>query len=182
MTGESPADTVMFTPFVGSDTQMLVVVTPALPLDTSSWVETVAGIPFKSFDTDASPLIGSVSRTTSDLAGGFDTQAMANGLAGPMKTVGVSTPQVGSHGSTSQSLGTSMPTPWWVTVFYPTGIGEEVGGRALFEGVAGVHAAEPTLHRITAPTNIRRTKGLLTHELRDSFPVEQAPGTTVCQT
>ena len=112
MTVESPTETEMVTFFVGNDTQMSVIATPGLPSNASPWVATVAGIPFKSFDTDASPLIGSAPRTTKAPAGGFASQSIARGWAGPMKTVGVVTPQVRRQGSTAQSLGTSMPTPW----------------------------------------------------------------------
>ncbi len=79
MTGETPTDTEMFTPFVGNDTQMSVIATPGLPSYASPWVATVAGMPFKSFDTDANPRIGSAPSTTSAPAGGFASQLIAVG-------------------------------------------------------------------------------------------------------
>src|ERR1700730_6768048 len=111
-TEESPTDTVMFTFFVGNDTQILVIVAPRLPWYTSYWVATVAVSPFKSLDTDCEPLAPRSPWMTSAPARGFATQSVANRWAGPKKTVGVVTPHVRRHGSTTQSLGTAMPTPW----------------------------------------------------------------------
>ncbi len=84
-----------------------------------------------------------------------------------MKTVGIDTPQVRRQNSTSQSLGTSMPTPWYVTVFHPAGTGKEVevevvGAEvgAVFELVVPEHAAKPTVQTLATPTNIHRTNSL----------------------
>jgi len=148
----------MFTSFLGSDTQMVVIVTARFPSYGSSWVAKKASSPFRFVATIFNPL-GSAPRMTSAPAGGLASQLISDGWAGPIKTVGVVTPHVARHGSTSQSFGTSMPTPWYVTVFHPVGSGEdvevvEVG--AVVEVVAPEHAAKPAPTRAAAPTNIHR--------------------------
>ena len=91
---------------------MSVIVAPRLPWYTSYWVASSAMIPFSRVGMDFTHGVGRAPNTTNAAWGGLATQLIVNGWAGPTKTVGAVIPQVGRHGSTSQSLGTSMSTPW----------------------------------------------------------------------